>query len=208
MTDAELLKKLEDIFRENFDDGTITLTPATGPDDIEEWDSLEQINLLTALGAEFGIQLGLADIRGVRTVGDMMALVREKGGPVTGGLCLRLARQGEEEAIVQFLDAHWEWKLPLVHVPEFFEFYYRPLGAAPQFALAEQGRAHLRRGRVHPRKRLRKPGYLGLHLGGGRGRARRGYGADGRPAAACKRALLRCEQHPQEGGGALPLSGL
>ena len=28
----------------------------------------------------FGIQLGLADIRGVRTVGDMMALVREKAG--------------------------------------------------------------------------------------------------------------------------------
>ena len=80
MTDAELLKKLEEIFRENFDDSTITLTPATGPDDIEEWDSLEQINLLTALGAEFGIQLGLADIRGVRTVGDMMALVREKAG--------------------------------------------------------------------------------------------------------------------------------
>ena len=30
MTDAELLQKLEEIFRENFDDGTITLTPATG----------------------------------------------------------------------------------------------------------------------------------------------------------------------------------
>ena len=27
MTDAELLQKLEEIFRENFDDGTITLTP-------------------------------------------------------------------------------------------------------------------------------------------------------------------------------------
>ena len=76
MTDAELLKKLEEIFRENFDDDTITLTPATGPEDIEEWDSLEQINLLTAVGAEFGISLGLSDIRGVRTVGDMMALVR------------------------------------------------------------------------------------------------------------------------------------
>ena len=76
MTDAELLQKLEEIFRENFDD----VTPATGPDDIEEWDSLEQINLLTALGAEFGLQLGLADIRGVRTVGDMMALVRQKAG--------------------------------------------------------------------------------------------------------------------------------
>ena len=48
MTDAELLKKLEDIFRENFDDGTITLTPATGPDDIEEWDSLEPCLLYTS----------------------------------------------------------------------------------------------------------------------------------------------------------------
>ena len=36
MTDAELVQKLEEIFREIFDDGTITLTPATGPDDIEE----------------------------------------------------------------------------------------------------------------------------------------------------------------------------
>ncbi|MFQ7159735.1 MAG: hypothetical protein ACLRPX_08985, partial [Ruthenibacterium sp.] len=57
---------------------------------------------------------------------------------MTGEFHLRLARPGEEDAIVQFLDAHWEWKLPLVHVPQFFEFYYRPFGGAPQFALALQ----------------------------------------------------------------------
>ena len=57
---------------------------------------------------------------------------------MTGEFHLRLARSGEEDAIVQFLDAHWEWKLPLVHVPQFFEFYYRPFGGAPQFALALQ----------------------------------------------------------------------
>lgn len=74
----------------------------------------------------------------MRTVGDMMALVRPEGGPMTGEFHLRLARPGEEDAIVQFLDAHWEWKLPLVHVPQFFEFYYRPFGGAPQFALALQ----------------------------------------------------------------------
>ena len=55
-----------------------------------------------------------------------------------GGFSLRLAQEGEEQAIVQFLDAHWEWKLPLVHVPEFFNFYYKPDGTAPQFALALQ----------------------------------------------------------------------
>ena len=58
---------------------------------------------------------------------------------MTGEFHLRLARPGEEDAIVQFLDAHWEWKLPLVHVPQFFEFYYRPFGGAPQFALALPG---------------------------------------------------------------------
>lgn len=57
---------------------------------------------------------------------------------MTGEFHLRLARPGEEDVIVQFLDAHWEWKLPLVHVPQFFEFYYRPFGGAPQFALALQ----------------------------------------------------------------------
>ena len=126
---------------------------------------------------------------------------------MTGEFHLRLARPGEEDAIVQFLDAHWEWKLPLVHVPQFFEFYYRPFGGAPQFALALQnGRICAAAGFI--RANAGENPDVCLYLGGGRGCARRGHGADGRPAAAGKRALLRREQHPQKGGGPLPLFGL
>lgn len=59
----------------------------------------------------------------------------ERGAPA-----LRLARPNEAERITAFLDEHWGEKHPLVHIPELFEFYYRPFGpdGPLQFALAEQ----------------------------------------------------------------------
>ena len=55
-------------------------------------------------------------------------------------LTLRLARPDESAAIIAFLDEHWGAKHPLLHVPEFFDFYYRPFGpdGPLQFAVAEQ----------------------------------------------------------------------
>ena len=50
---------------------------------------------------------------------------------------LRLARAGEEARIIAFLDEHWGSRLALVHAQDYFDFYYRPFGDAPQFALAE-----------------------------------------------------------------------
>lgn len=55
-------------------------------------------------------------------------------------LCCRLARQQEAPDIVAFLDAHWGSKHPLVHLPEYLDFYYRPFGdeGPLQFAVAER----------------------------------------------------------------------
>lgn len=52
----------------------------------------------------------------------------------------RLARPDEGPAVAAFLDAHWGEKHPLVHLPDFFDFYYRPFGpdGPLQFAFAEQ----------------------------------------------------------------------
>ena len=41
----DILKKLEVIFRDVFDDEGILLTNETTANDIEDWDSLAQINL-------------------------------------------------------------------------------------------------------------------------------------------------------------------
>ena len=71
MTEQEILAAVQDIFRDNFDDDTLEITRATCADDIEDWDSLEQINLLTAIEKKFK----LSDVRGLKDVGDLLDLV-------------------------------------------------------------------------------------------------------------------------------------
>ena len=71
MTEQEILSAVQDIFRDNFDDDSLEITRSTCADDIEDWDSLEQINLLTAIEKKFN----LADVRGLKDVGDLLDLV-------------------------------------------------------------------------------------------------------------------------------------
>ena len=56
MSEQEILNAVQDIFRDNFDDDTLEITRSTCADDIEDWDSLEQINLLTAMEKKFGLK--------------------------------------------------------------------------------------------------------------------------------------------------------
>ena len=75
MSEQEILNAVQDIFRDNFDDDTLEITRSTCADDIEDWDSLEQINLLTAIEKKFNIKFKLADVRGLKDVGDLLDLV-------------------------------------------------------------------------------------------------------------------------------------
>ena len=75
MSEQEILNAVQDIFRDNFDDDTLEITRSTCADDIEDWDSLEQINLLTAMEKQFGIKFKLDDVRGLANVGDMIDLI-------------------------------------------------------------------------------------------------------------------------------------
>lgn len=75
MNEQEILTAVQDIFRDNFDDDTLVIERATCADDIEDWDSLEQINLLTAIEKKFGIKFKLADVRNLKNVGDLLDLV-------------------------------------------------------------------------------------------------------------------------------------
>ena len=76
----EIYKKLTKVFREVFDDDSIVLTPETTADDIEDWDSLEQINLLTAMEKAFGLKFKLEDVRGLKNVGELLDLIARLKG--------------------------------------------------------------------------------------------------------------------------------
>ena len=75
MDTRQIFERLDRVFQDVFDDDTIHVTPKTTADDIEDWDSLEQINLLTAIEKKFNIKFKLADVRGLKDVGDLLDLV-------------------------------------------------------------------------------------------------------------------------------------
>ncbi len=77
MNREEVYVELTEIFRDIFDDEDIVLSDNTTADDIEDWDSLEQINLLVAIEKKFNIKFQLAQVSGLENVGAMVDLVQE-----------------------------------------------------------------------------------------------------------------------------------
>ena len=77
MNRTEIMAKLNEIFCDVFDDEDIILTNETTADDIEDWDSLEQINLLVAIEKQFNIKFQLADVADLENVGAMADLVEK-----------------------------------------------------------------------------------------------------------------------------------
>lgn len=55
------------------------LTPDTGPEQIERWDSLQHIALVRALEQEFGIALTMDEMMEIRRVGDIEVILERYG---------------------------------------------------------------------------------------------------------------------------------
>lgn len=80
MTREEVFEKLNDIFRNNFDDDSIELNDETSSADIEDWDSLEQINLVVAIQETFHVKFNIDEVNAMKNVGEMVDSILEKMG--------------------------------------------------------------------------------------------------------------------------------
>lgn len=72
MENKEILKTLNDIFNDIFDDDLLILTSNTTAEDIEEWDSLNQIKLIIECERAFNIRLKSRDINILDNIGEMV----------------------------------------------------------------------------------------------------------------------------------------
>lgn len=72
------IERLQDIFRNIFDDDTLILNRETTAADIDEWDSLTQINIVEACETEFSVKFDLDDIVSLKDIGDMVDLIEKK----------------------------------------------------------------------------------------------------------------------------------
>ena len=68
----DILNKLQEIFRDVFDDETIVLTNKTTQDDIGDWDSLAQISLIVAIRKDFKIDFSMEEIGNLKSVGEIV----------------------------------------------------------------------------------------------------------------------------------------
>lgn len=78
MTNEQILSQLQIIFRDVFDEDDLEITRQSSAVDIEDWDSLAQINLLTAIEKEFSLKFSLNELVTLNDVGDMVDLVASK----------------------------------------------------------------------------------------------------------------------------------
>ena len=61
--------------RDSFDDDGIQLSRETTAADIEDWDSLEHINLMAAVESEFGIRLSMGEVSTMKNVGELVDII-------------------------------------------------------------------------------------------------------------------------------------
>lgn len=77
MTREEVFERLNEVFREFFDDEDICVTEETTADDIEDWDSFEHINLIVAVEDEFGMKFPMGKVVTMKNVGEMADIILE-----------------------------------------------------------------------------------------------------------------------------------
>lgn len=78
MTREEVFERLNKVFRDVFDDDDITVTETTTSADIDDWDSLEHINLVAAVEQEFDMKFTMGQVVTMKNVGEMVDIILQK----------------------------------------------------------------------------------------------------------------------------------
>ena len=79
MEKPEVLKKVNDVFIDTLDDESIVLSYDTTANDVEDWDSLNHIQLVVAIEKQFKIRFTSQEIQSWNNVGEMIDCILKKG---------------------------------------------------------------------------------------------------------------------------------
>ena len=74
----EIFEGLNEVFRDIFDDEDITVNKNTTSNDIEDWDSLEHINLIVAVEKKFGMKFSMGEVTTMKNVGEMAEIIKSR----------------------------------------------------------------------------------------------------------------------------------
>jgi acyl carrier protein len=77
---SDLLERLQPLFRDILDRSDLVITRDSSARNVEGWDSLAHINLVSSIEQEFHIRFALGELETLQNVGDMVDLMHRKLG--------------------------------------------------------------------------------------------------------------------------------
>ncbi|MCR4925793.1 MAG: acyl carrier protein [Clostridiales bacterium] len=78
MSRDEIFEELNEIFQDVFDDEDITVSESTTADEIEDWDSLSHITLISAVEKKFKMRFKMNEVVNMANVGEMVDIIAER----------------------------------------------------------------------------------------------------------------------------------
>jgi acyl carrier protein len=78
MEKNEIVARLTPIFRDVFNDDALIVSEGMTAADVPTWDSLSNINMIIAVEKSFGVKFSIKDVRSLKNVGELMALIGKK----------------------------------------------------------------------------------------------------------------------------------
>lgn len=78
MEKSEIIEKLTSVFHEVFNDNTIVLRDDMTAADVENWDSLTHMMMITKVEEVFSIRFKLKELNRLKMVGDLVVMIESK----------------------------------------------------------------------------------------------------------------------------------
>ncbi len=78
MEKTQILKTLEDVFKDVLEEENLTITEDMEVSDIKGWDSLSQINIIDEIEKRFNIHFSIGEIVVLKTIDDIIKLIETK----------------------------------------------------------------------------------------------------------------------------------
>ena len=80
MKKEEIRGNLKSVFQKVFEENDITISREMTAQDIEKWDSLRNIQLISEVERAYGIKFKLREVLSMKNVGDLIDLIDAKQG--------------------------------------------------------------------------------------------------------------------------------
>ena len=78
MANDHSFRQLDEIFRDVFDDETITLTPQTTASDIAGWGSVAHVDLIVSIETRLKIKFKTSELGNLHNVGQLVGIIEYK----------------------------------------------------------------------------------------------------------------------------------